>query len=121
MCGNSIVLKPSPYTPLSTLALGEAFKENFPPGVVNFVSGSDSVGAWLTEHPDVDKISFTGSTRTGKVIQAATSGTLKRLTLELGGNDAAIVLPDADTKKTAQQIFAMAMVNTGQVCIAIKR
>merc|ERR1719408_917428 len=121
MTGNTIVLKPSPYTPLSTLMLGECFQEAFPPGVVNFVSGSDDVGKWLTEHPDVAKISFTGSTRTGKAIQAATSGNLKRLTLELGGNDAAIVLQGADVKSTAEGIFQKAMVNTGQVCIAIKR
>jgi len=121
MTGNTMVLKPSPYTPLTTLFLGEAFKDTFPPGVVNFVSGSDEVGKWITEHPQVNKISFTGSTRTGKAIQAATSGSLKRLTLELGGNDAAIVLPEADPKVAAQGILAGAMANSGQVCIAIKR
>jgi len=121
MTGNTIVLKPSPYTPLSTLMLSEAFVDTFPAGVVNLVSGNDALGAMITSHPDVAKISFTGSTRTGKAIQAATSGTLKRLTLELGGNDPAIVLKGADVKAAAQGIFAGAMQNTGQVCIAIKR
>jgi acyl-CoA reductase-like NAD-dependent aldehyde dehydrogenase len=121
MTGNTIVLKPSPYTPLSTLMLSEAFVDTFPPGVVNVVSGNDALGAMITSHPDVAKISFTGSTRTGKVIQAATSGTLKRLTLELGGNDPAIVLKGADVKAAAQGIFSGAMANTGQVCVAIKR
>merc|ERR1712070_1271684 len=121
MTGNTIVMKPSPYTPLSTLMLGECFADTFPPGVVNFVSGSDELGRWMTEHPDIAKISFTGSTRTGKAIQAATSKTLKRLTLELGGNDAAIVLPGADVKSTAGKIFDKAMGNSGQICIAVKR
>eukprot|EP00930_Biecheleria_cincta_P077454 TRINITY_DN64751_c0_g1_i1.p1 TRINITY_DN64751_c0_g1~~TRINITY_DN64751_c0_g1_i1.p1 ORF type:complete len:492 (-),score=98.18 TRINITY_DN64751_c0_g1_i1:306-1751(-) len=121
MTGNTIVLKPSPYTPLSTLMLSDAFVDTFPPGVVNLVSGNDALGAMITEHPDIAKISFTGSTRTGKAIQAATSGTLKRLTLELGGNDPAIVLKGADVKAAAKGVFAGAMQNTGQVCIAIKR
>lgn len=121
MTGNTIVLKPSPYTPLSTLMLSEAFVDTFPAGVVNLVSGNDALGALITSHPDIAKISFTGSTRTGKAIQAATSGTLKRLTLELGGNDPAIVLKGADVKAAAEGIFAGAMQNTGQVCIAIKR
>lgn len=121
MTGNTFVLKPSPYTPLTSLLLGEMLMDVFPPGVINVVSGQDKVGQWLTEHPDVAKISFTGSTRTGKKIQAATSGTLKRLTLELGGNDAAVVLDDADIKEVAPKIFQNAMINTGQVCIAVKR
>merc|ERR1712117_27772 len=121
MTGNTIVIKPSPYTPLTTLLLGEAFKDTFPPGVVNFVSGSNEVGQWITEHPLVNKISFTGSTQTGKAIQAKTASSLKRLTLELGGNVAAIVLPDADTEAAAKGILAQAMSNSGQVCIAIKR
>lgn len=121
MTGNTIVLKPSPYTPLSTLMLAECFAGTFPAGVVNIVSGSNQVGQWITQHPDIAKISFTGSTATGKAIQAATSGTLKRLTLELGGNDPAIVLPGADVKAAAKGIFEKAMGNTGQICIAIKR
>lgn len=121
MTGNTIVLKPSPYTPLATLMLAEAFVDTFPAGVVNIISGNDALGSLITHHPDIAKISFTGSTRTGKAIQAATSGTLKRLTLELGGNDAAIVLKGADVKAAAKGIFAGAMQNTGQVCIAVKR
>merc|ERR1719487_1610960 len=117
MTGNTMVLKPSPYTPLTTLMLGEACREAFPPGVVNFVSGSDEVGKWITEHKDINKISFTGSIRTGKAIQAATSGTLKRLTLELGGNDAAILLDDVNPKAVGPKVFDAAMRNTGQVCI----
>merc|ERR1719223_338095 len=93
MTGNTIVIKPSPYTPLTTLMLGECFQDAFPPGVVNIISGNDALGKLITEHADVAKISFTGSTQTGRAIQASTAGTLKRLTLELGGNDAAIVLP----------------------------
>lgn len=121
MTGNTIVVKPSPHTPLTTLMLAECFADTFPAGVVNLVSGGNDLGQWITEHPDIAKISFTGSTRTGKAIQAATSGTLKRLTLELGGNDAAIVLKGADVRSTAEQIFAGAMGNSGQICIAIKR
>merc|ERR1740121_1933757 len=121
MTGNTIVLKPSPYTPLSTLMLGACFHGCFPPGVVNIISGNDALGKMITEHPDIAKISFTGSTRTGKAIQASTSGTLKRLTLELGGNDAAVVLEGAPVKETAQAIFQGAMNNTGQICVAIKR
>jgi len=121
MTGNTIVLKPSPYTPLTTLMLGEAFVDTFPPGVVNLISGNDALGRMITEHPDVAKISFTGSTRTGKAIQASTAPTLKRLTLELGGNDAAVILKGADVKTVAPQVFQFAMMNTGQVCIAIKR
>lgn len=121
MTGNTFVLKPSPYTPLTSLVMAEAMADVFPPGVLNIVSGSDELGRWMTVHDDVAKISFTGSTRTGKAIQAAASGTLKRITLELGGNDAAVVLSDADVKEVAPQIFQNAMMNTGQVCIAVKR
>lgn len=121
MTGNTIVVKPSPYTPLSTLLLGEVLADSFPPGVLNVVSGGDSAGQWITEHPGIAKISFTGSTRTGKAIQASASGTLKRLTLELGGNDAAIILDDADPKASAKGVFQQAMGNSGQICIAIKR
>eukprot|EP00420_Gonyaulax_spinifera_P015822 CAMPEP_0197909118 /NCGR_PEP_ID=MMETSP1439-20131203/68250_1 /TAXON_ID=66791 /ORGANISM="Gonyaulax spinifera, Strain CCMP409" /LENGTH=476 /DNA_ID=CAMNT_0043530667 /DNA_START=64 /DNA_END=1494 /DNA_ORIENTATION=- len=121
MTGNTMVLKPSPYTPLSTLMLGEILADSFPPGVFNVVSGGDELGRWMTEHEGIAKISFTGSTRTGKAIQASSSGTLKRLTLELGGNDAAIVLDDADPKAAATGVFNQAMGNSGQICIAIKR
>lgn len=121
MTGNTMVIKPSPYTPLSTLCWGEKIKDCFPKGVINFVSGSNDVGAWIVDHKDIDKISFTGSIPTGKKIQEAAAKTLKHVTLEMGGNDAAIVLPDADIKKVVPQILQNSMANSGQVCIAIKR
>ena len=121
LAGNTIVLKPSPFTPLSTLKLGEIIRDALPPGVVNIVSGSDQLGAWITGHPAVRKISFTGSVATGKKVAAAAAPDLKRMTLELGGNDAAIVLDDANPKKVAEKLFWGAFTNTGQVCSAIKR
>ena len=96
--GNTVVLKPSPYTPLSTLKIGELLRDVFPRGVVNVLAGGDALGQWMTEHPGIDKISFTGSVATGKKVMASAAGTLKRVTLELGGNDAAIVLDDVDPK-----------------------
>jgi acyl-CoA reductase-like NAD-dependent aldehyde dehydrogenase len=119
--GNTIVLKPSPYTPLTTLRVGELLREIAPAGVINVVSGGDEVGAELTKHPLVDKITFTGSVATGKKIAQIAAKSLKPVTLELGGNDPAIVLPDADVKKIAEPIFWGAFTNTGQICIAIKR
>jgi acyl-CoA reductase-like NAD-dependent aldehyde dehydrogenase len=119
--GNTVVLKPSPYTPLSTLKIGELLKDVFPRGVVNVLAGSDQLGQWMTEHPDIDKISFTGSVATGKKVMASAAGTLKRVTLELGGNDAAIVLDDVDPKAVAAKLFFASFVNTGQVCMAVKR
>lgn len=121
LAGNTIVIKPSPFTPLATLALGETLRDVLPPGVLNVVSGGDDLGAWITEHPAVRKISFTGSTATGKRVAAAAAPDLKRLTLELGGNDAAIVLPDVDPAEIAEKVFWGAFENTGQVCSAIKR
>ncbi len=119
--GNCVVLKPSPYTPLTTLKLGEILKDVFPAGVVNVLAGGDELGHWITEHPGVDKISFTGSVATGKKVLASAAGTLKRVTLELGGNDPAIVLEDADPKSIAKKLFFAAFVNSGQVCMAVKR
>ena len=119
--GNTVVLKPSPYTPLATLKMGEVLREVFPPGVINVIAGGDSVGAGMTEHSGIDKISFTGSVATGKKVMASAAGTLKRVTLELGGNDAAIVLDDVDPKTVAPKLFFAACVNSGQVCMAIKR
>jgi acyl-CoA reductase-like NAD-dependent aldehyde dehydrogenase len=121
LAGNTIVLKPSPFTPLSTLKLGEIIRDALPPGVVNIVSGNDQLGAWITGHPAVRKISFTGSVATGKKVAAAVAPDLKRVTLELGGNDAAIVLDDASPKKVAEKLFWGAFTNSGQVCSAIKR
>jgi len=119
--GNTAVLKPSPYTPLSTLKVGELAREIFPAGVVNVLAGGNDLGQWMTEHPGIDKISFTGSVATGKKVMAAAAGTLKRITLELGGNDAAIVLEDVDPKSVARKLFFAATVNCGQVCMAVKR
>jgi acyl-CoA reductase-like NAD-dependent aldehyde dehydrogenase len=121
LAGNTIVLKPSPFTPLATLKVGELIREVFPPGVVNIVSGGDELGAWMTSHPVPRKISFTGSVETGKKVAQAAAPDLKRVTLELGGNDPAIVLDDADPAIVASAIFASAFNNNGQVCTAIKR
>lgn len=119
--GNTFVLKPSPYTPLCSLLIGDIFGPIFPPGVINVVSGGNDLGAWLTQHKDIAKISFTGSVPTGKAIQAVCADDLKHVTLELGGNDAAIIMPDADVSKVAKEVFAAAFSNCGQVCCAVKR
>lgn len=121
VAGCTIVLKPSPFTPLTTLRIGELIKDVVPAGTVNIITGEDSLGPMITEHPDIDKITFTGSTATGKKIMEGASGDLKRITLELGGNDASIVLPDADVEKVAEQLFWSSFSNAGQVCIAAKR
>ena len=92
-----------------------------PAGLVNIVNGGAEVGSRLTTHPQVAKVSFTGSTATGRAIMAAAAGSLKRITLELGGNDAAVVLPDADVETIAPALFGMAFFNSGQVCAVIKR
>lgn len=119
--GNTIIVKTAPTTPLTTLRLGELWADVAPAGVVNILSGGNDAGALLVAHPDVAKITFTGSTETGRKIMAAAAPTLKRVTLELGGNDAAIVLPDADVATVAPAIFAFAFFNSGQVCAVIKR
>jgi len=119
--GNTVVLKPSPYTPLSTLLLGEVARETLPGGVLNVLSGGNELGRWMTEHPRIAKISFTGSVATGKRVFASAAETLKRVTLELGGNDPAILMNDADLESAAVGIFNSAMGNAGQVCIAVKR
>ncbi|MEV5843596.1 aldehyde dehydrogenase family protein [Streptomyces sp. NPDC051985] len=119
--GNTMVLKPSPYTPLATLVLGEVWRDVTPPGVFNVVSGLEPLGTWLTGHPTTRKVSFTGSTTVGKRVAAATAEDLKRVTLELGGNDPAIVLEDADPQQIAESLFWDAFRNNGQVCLAVKR
>ena len=119
--GCTIVLKPSPFTPLTTLRVAELIKDVVPAGTVNIITGEDSLGPLITEHPDIDKITFTGSTATGKKIMEGASGDLKRITLELGGNDASIVLPDADVEKVAEQLFWSSFSNAGQICVAAKR
>jgi acyl-CoA reductase-like NAD-dependent aldehyde dehydrogenase len=119
--GNCAIVKPSPFTPLTTLRLGEIMRDIFPAGVVNVLAGGDALGAAMTAHPGIDKISFTGSVATGKKVMASAASTLKRVTLELGGNDAAIVLDDVDVTAVAKKLFFAATVNSGQVCMAIKR
>ncbi|NWG53209.1 MAG: aldehyde dehydrogenase family protein [Hydrogenophilaceae bacterium] len=121
VAGNTVVLKPSPFTPLCTLKIGELFQSIFPPGVLNVISGGDALGPMMTSHPGFAKISFTGSTATGKSVMESASKDLKRLTLELGGNDAAIVLPDVDLDAVAPKIFFGAFYNSAQICVATKR
>ncbi len=121
LSGCTIVLKPSPFTPVTTLRIAELIKDIVPAGVVNIITGEDSLGPLITAHPDIDKITFTGSTATGKKIMEGASKDLKRITLELGGNDASIVLPDANVEKVAEQLFWSSFSNAGQICIAAKR
>lgn len=119
--GNTVVLKPSPFSPLATLRLGTIMGQVLPPGVVNTISGGDSLGASMTTHPVPRKISFTGSIAAGKAIASASGSDLKRLTLELGGNDAAILLDDVDVESAAAQLAAAAFFNSGQACALPKR
>lgn len=122
--GNTVVVKPSPYTPLSTLRLVEVMNEVLPAGVVNAVASDDrfeNIGAAMSAHPDINKIVFTGSCTTGQRVMASAAETMKRLTLELGGNDAGIVLPDVDPKAIAEGLFWGGFINNGQTCAAMKR
>ena len=121
LAGNTIVLKPAPTTPLSTLRFAELVAGLLPPGVLNVVTDNDDLGPAITSHPGIRKVSFTGAIETGQKVMASASETLKRLTLELGGNDAAIVLDDADPDTIAPAIFRAAFYNSGQICLAIKR
>ena len=119
--GNAVVIKPSEYTPLSVLALAAVINDVLPANLLQVVTGDGSVGAAVTSHPDIDKIMFTGSTATGKKIVESSAANLQRLTLELGGNDAGIVLDDADPAAIAGDLFWGAFINTGQTCAAMKR
>lgn len=121
LAGNTMVLKPSPFTPLCMLKVGEILRDVFPPGVLNIITGGDDLGPWMTSHPGFAKISFTGSSETGKRVMESAAKDLKRLTLELGGNDAAIVLPDVNVDEIAEKIFFGAFANTAQICVATKR
>jgi len=121
IAGNTVVLKPAATTPLATLRFAELVADLLPPGVLNVIADANDLGHLLSAHPDVRKVSFTGSTATGKKVMAAAADTVKRLTLELGGNDAAIVLDDVDPKTIAPAVFDAAFRNSGQVCVAIKR
>ena len=119
--GNCMVLKPSPFTPLTMLRIGELLRDVFPAGVLQIITGGDALGPLVTAHPGFGKVSFTGSTATGKKVMASAAADLQRVTLELGGNDAAIVLPDVDIEKVAGPLFWAAFRNSGQICIATKR
>ncbi len=121
LTGNTVVIKPSENTPLTTLKFVELANTILPAGVFNVVTGAGDIGAAISNHQDISKIVFTGSTPTGKRIMECAAGNLKRLTLELGGNDAAIVLPDADLAAIVPKIFATAFINNGQTCAALKR
>ncbi|HEX5289775.1 MAG TPA: aldehyde dehydrogenase family protein [Streptosporangiaceae bacterium] len=119
--GCTMIVKPSPHTPLAALRLGELARGILPAGVLNVISGSNEVGAWMTSHPVPRMVSFTGSIATGKRIAAAAAPDLKRVTLELGGNDPAIVLDDVSVADVAGAVFDNAFSNCGQVCVAVKR
>ncbi|KAJ5121321.1 uncharacterized protein N7515_009282 [Penicillium bovifimosum] len=119
--GNSVIVKPSPFTPYCDLKLVELATRFFPPGVVQCLSGDDSLGPMITEHPGIDKISFTGSTATGKLVMASCAKTLKRVTLELGGNDPAIVCEDVDIDAIIPQIGILSYLCSSQTCMMIKR
>jgi acyl-CoA reductase-like NAD-dependent aldehyde dehydrogenase len=119
--GNTVVIKPSPFTPLSTLRMIELINEVLPPGLVNIISGGDELGAELTNHPDVDKIVFTGSVATGKKVMSSAAKKVTPVTLELGGNDPGIMLPGTDPAPFVEGLFFGSMINSGQTCGALKR
>jgi acyl-CoA reductase-like NAD-dependent aldehyde dehydrogenase len=119
--GNAVVIKPSSNTPLSVLALVSVMNEVLPPNVLTAISGNRAVGSRLAEHPDIAKVMFTGSTGAGREIIKSSANNLARLTLELGGNDAGIVLPGTDPAAIAENLFWGAFINTGQTCAALKR
>ncbi len=121
VAGNAVIVKPSPYTPVATLRLGELAQAVLPPGVLQVVAGGDDLGRAITEHPLINKISFTGSVPTGRAIMASSAPTLKRLTLELGGNDPGIVLDDVDPAAFAEDLYWGGLSNCGQVCAGLKR
>ncbi|MBH1964083.1 MAG: aldehyde dehydrogenase family protein [Comamonadaceae bacterium] len=119
--GNTVVIKPSEYTSACSLELFRLIAEVLPPGVLNTVSGFGDVGGWLSEDPRIGKIMFTGSASTGSKVAAAAARNLTPTTLELGGNDAAIVLADADPESIAMGLFWGAFLNMGQTCACVKR
>ncbi|OCW20622.1 aldehyde dehydrogenase family protein [Pseudomonas sp. S3E12] len=119
--GNCVISKPSSLTPLSTLGLAEIIARHVPRGVINCVTGEQGFGSAITSHPGIQKIVFTGSTATGQSVMRGAASNLKRLTLELGGNDAAIVLPGTSVEAVAEEIFQAAFLNMGQTCAALKR
>jgi acyl-CoA reductase-like NAD-dependent aldehyde dehydrogenase len=121
LTGNTVVLKPAVFTPLTVLRAADYIREILPPGVLNVISGGDDLGPWMTSHSDFQKVSFTGSSETGRKVFASAAPTLKHLTLELGGNDPGIVLPDADPQAIAEDLFQSMFLLSGQGCITLKR
>ncbi|GIJ88214.1 hypothetical protein Asppvi_007132 [Aspergillus pseudoviridinutans] len=119
--GNTVIVKPSPFTPYCGLKLAELAAQCFPPGVVQALSGGDDLGPMITEHPGIDKISFTGSTLTGKRVMASCAKTLKRVTLELGGNDPAIVCDDVNIDAVIPKIGILSFLCSSQICMMVKR
>jgi len=121
LAGNTVIVKPASTTPLSSVRMVELVNEVLPPGVLNVICGDHDLSGELTSHPGVDKIAFTGSTATGAKVMASAAATIKRITLELGGNDPAIVLDDVDVADAAGRVYAAATMNAGQLCLAAKR
>ncbi|EST22496.1 aldehyde dehydrogenase family protein [Streptomyces niveus] len=119
--GNTVVLKPSPFTPLATRLLGSVVSAALPDGVLTIVTGHEPLGARLASHPGIRHVTFTGSVPTGRAVAAGASASLARVTLELGGNDAAVLLDDVDVERIAERLFWAAFRNCGQVCMAVKR
>ncbi|MFF6910650.1 aldehyde dehydrogenase family protein [Streptomyces sp. NPDC012389] len=119
--GNTVVLKPSPFTPLATRLLGSVLSATLPEGVLTMVTGREPLGARLVSHPGIRHVTFTGSVPTGRAVAAAAAPGLARVTLELGGNDAAVLLDDVDVERIADRLFWAAFRNCGQVCMAVKR
>jgi len=121
LAGNTFIWKPASTTPLTALAIGELCQAIFPAGVINILADSSGLGAKVTQHPDIVKVTFTGSTDTGRRVMQASADTLKRVTLELGGNDPAIVLSDANVSEIAPALYRAGFNNCGQTCVAMKR
>lgn len=121
VAGNTIVLKPSPYAPLALTAILKRISLLFPPGVINVVNGDGEVGEIISTHPLVRKVAFTGGINTGKIVMANAARTIKEVTLELGGNDPAIVLADANFEKIIPEILKGVFTRSGQICFAVKR
>jgi acyl-CoA reductase-like NAD-dependent aldehyde dehydrogenase len=119
--GNTMVLKPSPVAPLTLLAIGDLLRDVLPLGVLNVISGEEPLGSMMIDHPVPRKISFTGSVTVGKAVAVRAAQDLKRVTLELGGNDPAILLDDVDVDAVADDLFYSAFMNCGQICEAVKR
>ena len=119
--GNTVVLKPSPFTPLATRMLGSVIAAALPANVLTIVTGLEPLGARLASHPGIRHVTFTGSIPTGRAVAQGAAASLARVTLELGGNDAAILLDDVDVERIADRLFWAAFRNCGQICMAVKR